>query len=73
MLVHVSLGDWEQGYYKDEFGDNTDTKLVYRMVKLVLQPKKRKRLFGYTTEIYADAVLEKKADAVNHLTYGVFG
>lgn len=29
----VSLGDWEQGYYKDEFGDDTDTKLVYQQVE----------------------------------------
>jgi hypothetical protein len=28
----VSLGDWQQGYYKDEFGDATDIKLVYQQV-----------------------------------------
>lgn len=29
----VSLGDWQQGYYKDEFGDATDTKLVFQQVE----------------------------------------
>lgn len=31
--IVVTLGDWEEGYYKDEFGDNTDVKLVYQKVK----------------------------------------
>lgn len=31
--IVVSLGDWQQGYYKDEFGDATDTKLVYQQVE----------------------------------------
>lgn len=31
--ITVSIGDWEEGYYKDEFGDNTDVKLVYQKVK----------------------------------------
>lgn len=31
--IVVSMGDWKEGYYKDEFGDNTDVRLVFQEVE----------------------------------------
>ena len=53
--IVVTLGDWEEGYYKDEFGDNTDVKLVYQKVKGTHQYEDTEKM-----DITADIIVDKE-------------
>ena len=51
----VSLGDWKEGYYKDEFGEDTNVKLAFQEVKGKYSEPDTDESSNMTAEIIVDA------------------